>query len=244
MVAFIEAWGGGNGAARRLSPHIRLLCGALFFSGATLTPPRPAALSFGIAAIAGWAACCGLPRRRLRGALALAASLFLPLAALAWAAARLNGDTAAWRVPAVIVLRSTLGIVAAAATMAALDLAELHDALAALPLPRAVRALLLQVAQQTALLTDETRRLGDALRIRGLVSARLATRVRGLCALPTVWLVRLALRAERVGAAMEVRGFDGGGGGRRAAATRADRAAVSLALLVLGVAGWLRWRGM
>lgn len=244
MITFVESWGGGDGAARRLSPHVRLLCGVLIFFGATLTPARLSALAFGIATVAGWICYCGLPRRRLRGALTLAVSLLLPLAVLTWAMAYLAGDKDAWRIPALIALRGTLGIVVVAATMATLDLAELRDALAALPLPQAVRALIVQVVQQTALLTDETRRLGAALRVRGVVSARFATRVRGLSALPVVWLMRLAVRAERVGAAMELRGFDGGGGAQRVAVTRADRAALCLALLLLALAGWLRWRGM
>jgi len=49
----------------------------------------------------------------------------------------------------------------------------------------------------------------DALRVRGVPSARLAVRLRVAAALPAGWLARMVTCAVRVGDAMEVRGFDG-----------------------------------
>lgn len=248
MISFAEAWGGGTGAARRLAPDIRLLCGMLAFACAILTPLAWPGLALGSGVVAGWAAFCGMPWKRLRHTLVFAACLFLPLALLAFLTALLTGEdaTGAWRVPALIAIRGTLSVLAAAATLSALDLADLRQAVALLPLPRALRTLLLQIAHQAALLSDETWRMGAALRVRGVASARFKTRVRGLCALPLIWLLRLTLRAERVGAAMAVRGFDGVGGGEARAkkVTLLDAIALGVALGLTAVVAWLHWQGV
>jgi energy-coupling factor transporter transmembrane protein EcfT len=83
-----------------------------------------------------------------------------------------------------------------------------------------------------------------ALRMRGLPTASLRCRLRGLSALPVIWLLRLAVRAERVGAAMEVRGFDGSAGaGTSSRQSPIDRGAMAgaFALFAAAVAG--RWMG-
>lgn len=80
-----------------------------------------------------------------------------------------------------------------------------------------------------------------ALRARGVTSASLIARLRCLFALPVLWLLHLVLRAERVSAAMEVRGFDGVLRGESLTVTSAwDRCAVTAALLVFGVTLALR----
>ncbi len=240
MTAFTEAWGGGSGRMRKLTPSTRLVCGTFALAScfaASLANFWGIAL-FSVVLI-GWTAGCGIPLRRLVSVLLLAGCLFLPLLLLA-PVARIQTDSGSWpeavRVPLVIGLRGTAGIVVCAATLSVLDLAELGQGLSGLPLPHTLAALIMQIAHQTALLADESRRMAAALRVRGVPSATVSVRLRCLFALPVIWLLRLLLRAERVSAAMEVRGFDGPLRGERTACTSAsDRCAVAFSLLVFGV---------
>jgi energy-coupling factor transporter transmembrane protein EcfT len=75
-----------------------------------------------------------------------------------------------------------------------------------LPVPRVVAAILLQIVHQTATLFYETRRVAAAMAVRGATGS-LGTAWRVLVSLPQVWLPRVIGRAERVAAAMELRGF-------------------------------------
>ena len=246
MTAFTEAWGGGCGRMRMLTPSTRLACGTFVFASCSVAPLNTlggVALFFGI--LIGWTAGCGLPLRRLAHVLRFAACLFLPLLLLA-PFARVQGDTGSWfealRVPLMIGLRGTACVVVCAATLSVLDLAELGQGLAGLPLPHTLAALLMQIAHQTALMTDESKRMMTALRVRGARSATVSVRLRCLFALPVIWLLRLLMRAERVSAAMEVRGFDGPLRTERLAGTPAfDRCAVAFSLLVLGAVLMMRW---
>ncbi|MCC6396561.1 MAG: hypothetical protein IT282_06045, partial [Bacteroidetes bacterium] len=82
----------------------------------------------------------------------------------------------------------------------------LHDAVLRLPLPVAVRLLIVQMVHQSEILQRETVRIHQAVTVRGGVSG-----VRGVWtfaqALPQVWLSRVALKAERVGMAMDLREY-------------------------------------
>ena len=239
MTVFTEAWGGGSGRLRGLTPSTRLVCGIFAFASCSAAPLNSlceGALFFGM--LIGWAAWCGTPLRRLASVTLFAGCLFLPLLLLV-PVARLQADSGSWtaalRVPLLIGLRGTACVVVCAATMSALDLAELGQGLSGLPLPHTLAALLMQIAHQTALLADESQRMAAALRVRGVSSAAVSVRLRCLFALPVIWLLRLLRRAERVSDAMEVRGFDGPLRGERTATTpAADRRAVALSLLVLG----------
>lgn len=239
MTVFTEAWGCGNGWMRKLKPSTRLACGTFVFASCSVAPLNTlcgVAIFFGV--LIGWAAGCGIPLRRLSNVLRFAACLFLPLLLLA-PFALFQGDSGSWsealRVPVAIGLRGTAYVVVCAATLSVLDLAELGQGLAALRLPHTLAALIMQIAHQTALMTDESRRMVMALRVRGVPSAAVSVRLRCLFALPVIWLLRLLRRAERVSDAMEVRGFDGPLRGERAAGTSAsDRCAVALWLLALG----------
>ena len=249
MTAFTEAWGCGNGPAKRAAPSVRLTCGILVFASCSLAPLRNlwgVALLTGV--LLGWTAWCGLPRRRLFSAVRLAACLFLPLFLFA-PFIRGQAETGSWsealRVTLTIGLRGTACIVVCAAAMAALDLSECGQGLGGLPLPRAVVALVVQIAHQAALLTDESRRTLTALRLRGVPSAGAGMRLRCLFSLPVIWLLRLTVRAERVSAAMEVRGFSGPVCNRQTAGMSAsDRCAAAFAAFVFGAVLYLRWRGV
>ena len=248
MTAFTEAWGCGNGPAKRAAPSARLSCGILVFASCSVVPLRsPWGVALFAGVLIGWTAWCGLPRRRLFSALRLAACLFLPLFLFA-PFIRAQAETGSWpaalRVPLTIGLRGTACIAVCAAAMAALDLAEFGQGLSGLPLPRALVALVVQIAHQAALLTDESRRTVTALRLRGVPSAGAGMRLRGLFSLPVIWLLRLVARAERVSAAMEVRGFSGLPPTRQKIGMSAsDRCAAVLTALVFGAVLYLRWRG-
>jgi len=249
VTVFTEAWGCGKGPAKRAAPSARLLCGTLVFASCSIVPLRsPWGVALFAGVLLGWAAWCGLPRRRLFPALRLAACLFLPLFLFA-PFIRGQAETGSWlealRVPLTLGLRGTACIVVCAAAMAALDLAECGQGLGGLPLPRALVALVVQIAHQTALLTDESRRTVTALRLRGVPSAGVDTRLRCLFSLPVIWLLRLVVRAERVSAAMEVRGVSGPVCNRRTTAdmSASDRCAAAFATLVFGAVLYLRWRG-
>ena len=239
MTVFTEAWGGGSGWMRKLKPSTRLACGTLAFACCSVaSPDDPGGMALFFGVLIGWTAGCGIPLRRLVKVLRFAACLFLPLLLLA-PLARFQGDAGSWfealRVPLVIGLRGAACIAVCAATLSVLDLAEFGQGLAGLWLPHTLAALLMQIAHQTALMTDESSRMVAALRVRGVPSATVSIRLRCLFALPVIWLLRLLRRAERVSDAMEVRGFDGPLRGERAAGTSAfDRCAVALGLLVLG----------
>ena len=213
MIAFREAFDGGSGAARRLAPTARLICGALVFASCATAPlDSPAGGTLFAVAWLTWLIGCAMPPRRLALTLVIAVCLFAPLLLLA-PVARWYGSDATWtealQAPLLLAARGVAGLTVCAGVLSLLSLAEFSGAVAALPLPRPVTGLLVQIVHQAALLTDESRRMADALRVRGASSARLTLRLCVAAALPAGWLARLATRAARVGDAMEVRGFDG-----------------------------------
>lgn len=246
MIMFTEAWGVGHGCVGRLTPAARLLCGTLVLascSAASLKDLSGRAL-FALVLV-GWTAGCGLPLRRLGYLLGFAACLFLPLLLLV-PVARMQGDAASASATLHVALgvgvRGMACLVVCAATFSSLQPAELRQGLAALPLPSAAAVLILQIVHQTSLLAEDSRRMVMALRVRGVTSASVVARIRCLFALPVLWLLHLVLRAERVSAAMEVRGFDGVLRGEPVTAASAlDCCAVALAVLMFGAALALRW---
>lgn len=213
MIAFSEAFGDGNGAARRLTPSARLICGAWVFACCATAPlGSPAGVTLFAVAWLAWLLGCAMRLRRFALTLGFAFCLFAPLLLLA-PFSRCNGSAATWtealRAPLQLGARGVAGVTVCAGALSLLSLAEFSIAVAALPLPRVVTGLLVQIVHQTALLIDESRRMTDALRVRGVPSARLAVRLRVAAALPAGWLARMVTCAVRVGDAMEVRGFDG-----------------------------------
>lgn len=207
--AFVSAWDGAGGPARLMPPAARLLCGVLLCAFCITLPVRslPAATLPLLTAFC-WAALCGMGRKRFLAALAFAAILFLPMLLLALP---LRVENRAWSdaiaIPLRIMLRGTACLTVSAATISALRLSEFGDALTGLRTPNPLKALLLQIALQTVLLTEEVRRMANAMKVRGLTAATAGIRLRVIRAWPQVWLLRLLDKAERVGAAMEVRGF-------------------------------------
>jgi len=94
--------------------------------------------------------------------------------------------------------------------VASLSITDLRVALLRLPVPGIVSVLLVQIVHQTSVLWDETLRVAAAMGVRGAVGGSvgaLSVRWRVLVSFPQVWLLRVVGRADRVGAAMELRGF-------------------------------------
>lgn len=209
VTAFVPALDGSGGPARRMAPAARLLCGALLCAACVTLPARQiAAAALLLLPALCWAALCGMGHKRFLAALAFAAALFLPMLLLALP---LLAESRPWPeaigIPLRIMLRGTACLLISAATVSALSLSEFGDALAGLRVPNPLKALLLQIALQTVLLAEEVRRVADAMKVRGLTVAAAGVRLRVIRAWPQVWLLRLLDKAERVGAAMEVRGF-------------------------------------
>ncbi|NLH50946.1 MAG: energy-coupling factor transporter transmembrane protein EcfT [Myxococcales bacterium] len=94
------------------------------------------------------------------------------------------------------------------ATVVSMTMSEFQTALAALPLPRLLVALTAQIVHHTGMLAAESRRIGQAMALRGGTTGwRASLLVVG--SLPSAWLPRVVERADRVATALELRGYDG-----------------------------------
>lgn len=237
VTAFAAAWDGGSGPVRRLAPAARLLCGALLCTVCVALPAHPLrAAALPLLLTLGWTQLCGMGRKRFFSALAFASALFLPMLLLALP---LRAESRTWQealgIPLRLMLRGTACLLISAATLSSLRLSEFGDALNGLRLPSPVKSLLLQIALQSVLLMEEIRRTADAMKVRGLTAAAAGIRLRVIHAWPQVWLLRLLDKAERVGAAMEVRGFGAADPAHASAADEATGQSPRAALAFRGV---------
>jgi energy-coupling factor transporter transmembrane protein EcfT len=207
-----DIWGSATGPVTRLAPRTRLVCGAGLFATCLVAP---AATSVGsvavIATTIAWLAACCPPRRVVRNTAALGLAVLLPYFLLLpliphSAAPGAQPWIQAFAVPWSILLRGMSGMLVSVATATTLGGNDLHEALVRLPVPAMVSAILLQIVHQTVTLVDETRRVAAAMAVRGASSGPL-TAWRLLSSVSQVWLPRLFVRAERVAAAMELRGY-------------------------------------
>jgi energy-coupling factor transporter transmembrane protein EcfT len=167
-----------------------------------------------IAAVAlTWILVCGVPRRAAKSLISLGLAMFLPYfflapllvggrAAIAEASAWARAFAAPWDV----FLHGLAGMVVATATAATLSASDLREGLVSLPVPRVFAAVLIQIVHQASELQFETRRVAAALAVRGATSGG-RTALRVLTSLPRIWLPRIIGRADRVAAAMELRGY-------------------------------------
>jgi energy-coupling factor transporter transmembrane protein EcfT len=140
-----------------------------------------------------------------------------------------------------ILLHGLAGVLVTVATVSTLTGSDLRSGLLALPLPRIVTAILVQIIHQTSVLLAETKRVAAAIAVRG-ASGRGRAALRALTSLPRVWFPRIMDRADRLGAAMEFRGYaeaDLRIFGQRAAGA-ADAGVIALAAAVLALAAALR----
>jgi energy-coupling factor transporter transmembrane protein EcfT len=246
-----DIWGSGRGPAARLAPQSRILVGTIVFA-ACLTAPAFSApgTALIVAATAAWVAACSPPVRTVRSFLLLGLAMFLPYFLLvplllkrASAASPGTGWLGALAVPWNILLHGLAGVLLAGATISTLTGSDLRSGLLALPLPRVFTAILIQIVHQTSALLAETKRVAAAIAVRGASGSGRAA-LRALTSLPRVWLPRIVDRADRLGAAMEFRGYaeaDLRVFGQRAIGA-ADAGVIALAAAVLALAAALRWR--
>ena len=139
-----------------------------------------------------WVALCWPRWRVLSKAILFALAMFSPLAVYALF---IENPLVALG----IACRGTACLLISVATCSTVAVSELRQGLCFLP--RTLSSLILQIVLQTTLLTDEVRRISHALLLRG-------GGMRVLFTFPVVWLSRLLLKAERIGDAMEIRGFE------------------------------------
>ncbi len=209
-----DLWGSGRGPAVRTAPRSRILAGALLFAACLAAPAgRVPGLALVAAVAAGWTAACGLPRRALKSFAALGLAMFLPyfllVPLIVPAVAAGKGPArlaAALAVPWDVVFHGMSGLFVAAATASSLSVSELRRGLLALPLPRVLTAVLIQIVHQTSTLAAETGRIAAAIAVRGGTRGA-STAWRVAAGLPRVWLPRVIGRAERVACAMELRRY-------------------------------------
>lgn len=203
----LDMWGCARGPVTRLAPQARLVGGVVVLVACMICPvvTWPGAL-FVFVAVVAWLGLCRPPARLVGTLLLLGLALFSPAFLLVpWLPGRASG-LARLAVPWGLLARGMAGMFVSVATIATLRPADLHDALAALPLPRPLPALLAQIVTQLGNLGEETSRIAAAMAARGATGGGRAAR-RVLVSLPSIWLPRVVLRAERVGDAMEVRGY-------------------------------------
>ncbi len=229
---------------RRLAPSTRLACGVLIFASCLALPIfRGWGVSMIFGTVLIWVAFCGIPLKRLGGLSLYSITLFLPCFLISpWLEPHpaLNGYWfATVGVPLEISLRGAACIFICAATVASLDLSEFNMGLVRLPIPRAMAGLIFQIVHQTAMLTDESTRIASALRLRGMPTGFMMN-LKFLPALPTIWLLRTINRAERIAAAMALRGFELPRGSACEPRSWLDTAALAAAFLLLGASLTLR----
>ena len=248
--AWHEIWGSARGPVRRLAPQTRIACGACAFAACLIAPAStPPGAAAAILCALVWAALCRPPRKVACGAFALGLAVFLPYFIFA-PVARLEDPSRGWlgalSAPWGVFLRGMTGMQASIATVTALSASELRQGLVRLPVPGVVVAILLSIIQQAHTLLYETRGIGHAIAVRG-GGAGLGSGLRILASLPRVWLPRIIHRAERVAAAMEVRGYclrDAKALGT-VSASPIDGIALALSLLTLaGVIALRLWGGL
>jgi energy-coupling factor transporter transmembrane protein EcfT len=210
--AWHDIWGCAHGPVKALAPHTRVLAGATVFATCMTAPPgMPQGSLVTIVATLAWLAACRPPLRVVRSTLTLGLVLFFPYFLLlpllpSAASAGTRGWEQGLAVPWSVLLRGMSGMVVSVATVTCLTASDLREALVRLPVPSIVSAILLQIVHQTATLFYETQRVASAMAVRG-ASSGCTTAWRVLASLPKVWLPRVLVRAERVAAAMELRGY-------------------------------------
>ena len=182
-----------SGIIRTWHPAFRILGGIAMLVAISLLPLNEAKqFAFPVVLLAPWLALCRPNWRLLGKAIPFAVAMFSPLAVYApFADVPFAPLSIAWR--------GTASLLVSVAASSAVAVNELRQGLCFLP--RTLSTLILQIVLQTTLLSGEVRRISHALLLRG-------GGMRVLFAFPVVWLSRLLIRADRIGDAMEMRGFE------------------------------------
>jgi energy-coupling factor transporter transmembrane protein EcfT len=202
-------WGCGKGPLKSLQSHIRILSGFLIGSGCLLIPLQSiSGIALMTIATTCWCALAAMPTKMLFRCAIASLILFFPfLLLIPWMTVSSSTMTPMidrFAQAGAIALRSTCVLFIAASTIATLAIQDVHNGLARIPIPRTFVVLIVQLINQTMLLTEETFRIIGVLRLRGASGVR---GIRVLFSFPIVWMVRMLFRAERTAAAMTVRGY-------------------------------------
>jgi energy-coupling factor transporter transmembrane protein EcfT len=175
-----------------LDPSVRMICGVILFAGIlgtdTSTP-------VGMVAVTVPASAAFLLYRRasMRILWMLLAGSLMYLPAMFWS-------------PPGIVLKGLSASIAIMAPALALSPQETAVVVMRLPLPAFIGFLVLQVLHQSGVLIRETHAIHRAVMVRGGVHGLRGVH-RFARILPEAWLPRVALRADRVTIAMDLRSY-------------------------------------
>ncbi len=243
-----KIWGSARRPLRHLAPRTRILCGISVFTVCLLAPVT-SGLGLGIVAatLLIWTLLTRPPVRVAGATLVFGLLIFLPYYLLTplIRAESLNGD---WRsaltAPSTVLIRGLGAMAAATFTMTTVSMSALRQGIAGLPLPAMVKAILIQIVHQSANLLYETRRIAAAVAARGGTTGY-KTALALFASLPSVWLPRVVVHAERVADAMTMRGYcqeDISLTGDDDISVR-DGIAIGISLLWLVGVIFLRWMG-
>jgi len=202
-------WGCGKGPLKYLHAHIRILSGILLVGSCLLIPLKSViGIVFISVAATCWCILAAMPGKMLIRCAIVSLILFFPFLLLTpWmtiGSSTMISMTDRIAQAGTIALRSICCLFIAASTIAVLAIQDVHRGLAYIPIPRTFVVLIVQLIHQTMLLTEETLRIIQVLRLRGASGVR---GIRVLFSFPIVWMVRMLFRAERTAAAMTVRGY-------------------------------------
>jgi len=202
--------GCGHGPVATLVPQTRIMAGVILFATSMVSPATtmPGILLV-VAAVGGWLIACGPPWRVVRTSVLFGLAVLLPYFLLA-PLIRAWDSSEKW-MPAIappwgVFLHGMAGILVSTSTATTLSPSDLRSGMLGLPVPGIVSAILLQIVHQTSELVYETRRVAAAAAVRGATTGW-RTSMRLLSSIPRVWFPRLLNRADRLAAAMEIRGF-------------------------------------
>jgi len=202
-------WGCGKGPLKSLQAHIRILSGIMLGIGCLLIPLRSiSGIALMTIATTCWCVLAAMPVKMLIRCAIASIILFFPFLLLTpWmtvASSTMAPTADRFAQAGAIALRSTCVLFIAASTIATLAIQDVHRGLASIPIPRTLVVLIVQLINQTVLLTEETFRIIGVLRLRSASGVR---GIRILFSFPIVWMVRMLFRAERTAVAMTVRGY-------------------------------------
>lgn len=208
--AWHDIWGSARGPVASLAPQARILCGACVFAICMAAPATTwPGIGAVVLAVSTWLALVRPPARLMRSTLLLGLVLFLPyflLVPFIRSEAGVTGFWDAFAPPWNVLFRGITAMQVSVSTAAALSASALRQGLGRLPIPAVLAAVLIQIVHQTSSLVYETRRVAAAVAVRG-GSSGWGTAIKLIGSMPRTWLPRVLDRAERVGAAMELRGY-------------------------------------
>ncbi|GAB4241823.1 MAG: hypothetical protein Kow00109_17420 [Acidobacteriota bacterium] len=208
MIRFspVRIWGSSRGLST-LSPSARLLGGCCLVGAlAAADYSSPHRVCWWLATILLWTLGARPRPGPVAGATVAAALLSAGFAGSLWVASLAGGsESAELHIRSLdLVLRGVGTAHLSVSLLGAFQPGELEQGLRGIGVPAAAAEWLLSLFGQAGALWEETVRLAAALRLRLPTSSR--DRRRLVAALPQVWLLRLANKAERVHLAMLARG--------------------------------------